>query len=537
MPLDSEEQDEILHKMISNTIHDWPVPQVERVSYRSEGMCLIFGPTERVSIALSCLPPGLKSISFSPQIPESYNANQNYVGDIVKIEGYMGTYRAQITAGGENRDIGSLSSNKNRLFDLILDLNDSPLLPQEVFPLGYYHVANNNAQDIDRILGQMAQCIGTLYKPRYYNYNESICAHERQNMTGCSQCLDNCPAAAIQSTDDQLIQINSFLCQGCGSCTQVCPSGALSYTYPDRKTILQRLKQLIESFNLLSNEAPNILFYEDNLKQIDHLSGLLNELPNNILPFPLHSIASIGKDLWLALLASGAASLYLLRPSTASSTVHLSLSNEIQCAQDLLLSLGIEAERIQLIRSTELHKLEYKKFFHLPFSNMNIDDWPNDKRGFLLKALEQLLIVTKRDGLTCPQSTDSGLGSLKLDDTRCTLCQACVHLCPTSALSIDTSLLKFQQTACVQCGICVEGCPEQALKLDPVFFFDPASLPSVLFESKNRAECIHCGKSFADKRFVDKSITLVKNLPFFQAKQVDLLRMCSDCRQQEAMKQ
>lgn len=536
MPLESKDLQQKLQEMISSTIHDWPTPQVERVSYQSAGVCLIFGPVERVSTALNSLPAGLKAITFSNQTPEPYDSRLNYVGEIVKIEGHLGTYRAQVMAAGLALDIGSLSINKNGLYDLILDLNDTPLLQQEVLPPGYEHFGHNSAQDIARILDKLALQTGTLYKPRYYFYNESICAHERQNITGCSRCLENCPAAAIQISNEHQIEINSYLCQGCGTCTQSCPGGALSYSYPDRKTMLLRSRQLLESFSLLSQEPANILFYEDSLKENNHLPALLQEIPANVLPFPVHSIAATGMEIWLTLLTSGAASVYLLHPAITTDTVNSSLLNEVQSAQTFLLSFGIEAERIKIINAIELQTLDSQKFQSLPIVNNN-NDWTNDKRALLIQALEYLLVISGKKEITCSPNEKCGLGDLKLDKSRCTLCQSCVHLCPMSALSGDTSQLNFKQTACIQCGICVDSCPEHALKLNTVFHFDNGHASRVLFESKNRARCIHCGKAFAEQRLVDKSIELLEKLPSFQSKQVDLLHMCSDCRQQEAMKQ
>ena len=537
--LPDDRQPGMVRDLMIRTILDWPSPQGERVSYRSQGVCLIVGPTARIGMALECLPAGLRCITFSPETPKDSDPLQSFAGSVTRITGHLGTFRAQVTAGGEARDIGPLSPGDDDLFDLILDLNDTPLLGQEVPPPGYSHCPSSSPREIDRVLSRLARRVGTLYKPRYYHFDESLCAHDRQGVRGCRRCLDSCPADAIGSTGDGNIRVDPYLCRGCGNCTQICPTGALHYAYPERNVTLQRFRQLIAGFNGISDESPGILFFEDNLKQPKRLFDIADQLPSWILPFPLHSIASIGLEVWFAALTSGATSLYMLPPNTAPAGVIDSLSREVSQARRLLGSLGLEQDRIRIITAREIESLTAWESAHVSDSGVKDMASPDDKRTLLLSAMEQLL-APDGEAVSFTGGADAGLGGLTLDESRCTLCQACVTLCPERALSMagDGSQLRFQQAACVQCALCVNGCPERALQLDRVFHFNPSrSIPVVLFESQERVECMRCRKPFTDRRFLEKSIAVVKKLPSFSADQVDLLKMCPDCRQQEAMKQ
>ena len=72
--------------------------------------------------------------------------------------------------------------------------------------------------------------IGEFEKPIYVNFDENLCAHSRNKITGCSKCLEVCPANAIQINGDT-VDINTAVCGGCGLCGAVCPSGAADVIY------------------------------------------------------------------------------------------------------------------------------------------------------------------------------------------------------------------------------------------------------------------------------------------------------------------
>ena len=46
--------------------------------------------------------------------------------------------------------------------------------------------------------------------------------------TGCGDCVDNCPAGAVEIADRQVTFVASDACTYCGICEDVCPEGAVS---------------------------------------------------------------------------------------------------------------------------------------------------------------------------------------------------------------------------------------------------------------------------------------------------------------------
>jgi NAD-dependent dihydropyrimidine dehydrogenase PreA subunit len=45
--------------------------------------------------------------------------------------------------------------------------------------------------------------------------------------TGCGNCIDECPAAAISLKEDYIPFVNVNECLDCGVCEDTCPNGAI----------------------------------------------------------------------------------------------------------------------------------------------------------------------------------------------------------------------------------------------------------------------------------------------------------------------
>jgi ferredoxin len=50
---------------------------------------------------------------------------------------------------------------------------------------------------------------------------------DKNECTGCEECVDNCPSEAI-SMDENIAVINAEACTECGECVEVCPAEAIS---------------------------------------------------------------------------------------------------------------------------------------------------------------------------------------------------------------------------------------------------------------------------------------------------------------------
>jgi ferredoxin len=123
----------------------------------------------------------------------------------------------------------------------------------------------------------------------------------------------------------------------------------------------------------------------------------------------------------------------------------------------------------------------------------------------------------------------------------CTLCLACVTACPTGALSDDPErpTLRFAESACVQCGLCAQTCPEEVITLQPQLDFPAWNAPRRVLKEEEPYHCIACGKAFGTKSTVERIIAKLEGKHWMfageNARRLDAIRMCENCRVQSAL--
>ena len=54
----------------------------------------------------------------------------------------------------------------------------------------------------------------------------------------------------------------------------------------------------------------------------------------------------------------------------------------------------------------------------------------------------------------------------KVDEAKCTGCEACVSECPSEAISMVEGKALVNPETCVDCGVCVDVCPQEAISLE-----------------------------------------------------------------------
>ena len=55
------------------------------------------------------------------------------------------------------------------------------------------------------------------------------------------------------------------------------------------------------------------------------------------------------------------------------------------------------------------------------------------------------------------------MAKASVDQSVCVGCEACVGLCPTSAISMEDGKAHVDGDTCVECGACVATCPVSAI--------------------------------------------------------------------------
>ena len=378
--------------------------------------------------------------------------------------------------------------------------------------------------------------VGEFEKPRYVDFKADLCAHSRSQKTGCTRCLDVCPASAIQPAGD-VVAIDPFLCGGCGGCNSVCPTGAVAYAYPPTTAVLERLRTLLGTYKRAGGEAPVLLVHDE-----AHGFGLIGAmarggrgLPARVIPFAVNEVTQLGLDAILTAFAYGTERILFMIPEKRRDELS-GLEQQRDHALAILDGLGHAGDRLDLLVENDPTILETALWTLAPLSSMPAGDFLplGQKRSILRSALDCLhdQAPLKPERIDLPEGAPFGRVLVDVED--CTLCLACVGACPTGALidNPDLPQLRFQEDACVQCGLCENTCPENVITLEPGVSFEEAAKQPAIIKEEEPYLCIRCQQPFGTSSSIEKIVAMLgeKHSMFQDSSAIDRIRMCEDCR-------
>ncbi|CAM3701332.1 4Fe-4S dicluster domain-containing protein [Polynucleobacter antarcticus] len=579
-----------------------PVPVV---NYESQGRLLIVGPGHQALSWAEKLGSSL-DVSVLCTDPSPLPLARNfpvYTGQVTKLEGYLGNFTVdwdlqnpidpemctrcgacvEVCPEGAIDDAFQIDLNKCKShracvtacagigaiafdrverkrsseFDLVMDLRSDPQMQMSQTPQGYF-APGSDAFEQSLVAQQLLGLVGEFEKPKYFVYNEKICAHGRNGKVGCNACIDACSTGAISSLFNNgqgTVEVNPNLCMGCGACSTVCPSGAMRYNYPSVPHQGKEIKALASVFGAESAKAkqsiaPTLLLHNlkvgtqliDALGRAAHLRPKqFQGLPSFVLPYGIEHIASTGLDVWLGALSYGFGEVVLLLTGDEDPSYRAALETQSTLGNAMLAAYRFDA-RISLIQldsvedlqaaSAAMGKLRQRGALPAICSPASFG-LTTQKRETIEAVLEHLEKQAKTPlpvgGVALPSS--SFLGGLKINQDACTLCMSCVGSCPEGALldNLDEPKLSFIEKQCVQCGICVQTCPEKALALAPRLQTVEARKQRVEINETKPFHCISCGKVFGTAKMVDLMLLKLGAHGAFSGS-LDRLKMCSDCR-------
>jgi ferredoxin len=419
-------------------------------------------------------------------------------------------------------------------FDLVLDL-DGGAFGMRVPPQGYFAPARDPASQA-KAVAELATLTGEFEKPKYFVYKPSICAHARSRKVGCTACIDACDTAAIRPDGDK-IAVEPHLCMGCGTCSTVCPSGAISFAYPAVTDLGLRIRTLLGTYAAAGGRDPCLLFHGPTgaaalARYARHGRGL----PARVIPVEIHSVDSVGLDVWLAAIAWGASRIVVMTTVDDLARFDAVVGFQMRLGDTILQSLGYQGEHLRPVAGDDLQALDTALWTRdVPLGPRVPATFAatNEKRTTIALALEHLALhaPVPRERIALPPG--SPFGAIAVAADRCTMCLACVGSCPEGAIldNAERPQLRFIETKCVQCGICASTCPENAIALVPQLDLTPAARqPRVLNEAAIFA-CISCGKPLGTEKMIGAMLSRLTGHPMFAAPgSIDRLKMCADCR-------
>ncbi len=468
-------------------------------------------------------------------------------------------------------------------FDLVLDLRPAPAFTQHQPPQGYVHAPA--FADLMQAVLSLRELAGEFEKPKFFNYQQRLCAHSRNEQIGCTACIDVCSAKAVRSEATQKgkaygkahgaagkaaiyspgqagggIAVEPHLCVGCGACTTVCPSGALTFAYPGAVDQGKRWRTLLQAYSHAGGKDAALLLHSEKagLAAVEALGraarsqrrdGTVQGLPARVLPLPLWHTASTGIDLWLAAIAQGASQVWVLLTAEEAPQYRQALIEQMAVAQAILTGLGYAGTHLRVIEAdadgdtaTPAGLARLDALLRVPAAQTVARPaafaTQGDKRATLDLAIDHLMAQAPAqpvaEALPLPRA-GAPFGNLLIDTGKCTLCLSCVGACPEAALAdnAEKPQLRFIEKNCVQCGLCEKTCPEGAITLEPRLWLadgGKARKNTRVLHEAQPFECIRCSKPFGTLRAIENMMDKLAGHAAFQGAAAERLKMCSDCR-------
>lgn len=513
------------------------------VTYQSDGRVAVIGPeTEALQAARELagrLPVTVLVPGTGRPDPGTVDGIVVVRGGTPEVQGRLGRFAVNLATPEGPVALVEAAGLPVEYFDLVLDLGATPLLDYEVPPVGYYAPAGD-AKALARAMAEVPEMSGEFDKPKYFDFKPELCAHSRSSLTGCTRCIDACPTVAIAPAGE-VVSVDPYLCQGAGSCVAACPSGAMSYAFPTVSDLLGRVRSLLAAYREAGGEQPGLLLH-DGWSGRAVFDKLAKDMPEDLLPLELEEVGSVGMDTWLAALAYGARGVVICVTSNTPRRMVRELSEQIGFARAVLGGMGFPAGMLALVNTDDAAQAA-AAWADMPaaasFAAARFVA-PDDKRAVLRLAIEHLHRAAPSARKAVDLPAGAPFGEVRVDKVACTLCMACVSVCPAAALSPggDLPQLRFTEWNCVQCGLCEKACPEDAIRLHPRLLYDAEQRqqPRVLHEEAPFC-CVSCGKPFSTTGLLSKMQRKLEGHWMFQSEEARRrLQMCEDCRVRDMFK-
>lgn len=507
----------------------------------SEGICLVLGADDTALEAAARLAEVLTVTCLLAVPPDAMLPDPRFdvaLGRLRSARGALGRFAVTVDgyAPTDPAGRGEIGFERPRdgaesTCDLILDLTGAaPLFPAPEKRDGYLRADPGDPGAVARAVFDAAQLVGTFEKPLHIRFHPELCAHSRARQDGCTRCLDVCPTGAILPAGDT-VAIDPFVCAGCGACAAVCPSGAAEYDDPPVEFLFRRLRTLAQVYIGTAGSAPRALFHDagHGAEMIRLGARFGRGLPADVVPVEVPNVEGVGHAELLAALGCGFAEALVLAGPRADRSA---LAPQLELARSILTGTGHAPERIELIEPADPDALA-DMLFRSAAPVLGIDPiLPVGGRRETVRLAATALAGTPAAPIALPDG--ASYGAIVIDKEACTLCLACVSLCPAGALADnpDRPQVRLQETACLQCGICANACPEDAITLVPQLDLSPSALAQRVLHEEEPFDCIECGRPFGVRSTIERIVARLKDKHWMytNSDNIRLVQMCDDCR-------
>ncbi|CAN1538512.1 4Fe-4S ferredoxin-type, iron-sulphur binding domain containing protein [Rhabdaerophilaceae bacterium] len=528
-----------------------PPPALPFLSLESQGVTLIYGRDE---VALAVASELAQTLDITVLLARSEPVTPPRIRDfpiasgvIRQAKGHLGAFDLRIDgfalAVPSSRSVLEFGATRNGAesrCDILIDLTGGqPLFSAHELREGYLRCDPRDRVAVEKLIARAVDLVGTFDKPKYITFHSELCAHSRSKITGCTRCLEICPAGAISPAGD-IVTIDPGICAGCGSCASVCPTGAASYALPAADDLMKRLRVMLRAYHAAGGSSAHLLFHdaEHGNAIIDALARFCEGLPANVIPVLVNEVTQVGIEQLAAAFAYGASGVSLLIHAKPKHDP-LPLAKLTNLAQELLPALGYPRDAVNILATDDPDAM-LASLRALPKGVVAAEPAgflpTGGKRQVMMLALREWRNVAPERPSSVALPDGAPFGAVKVDTSGCTLCLACVSACPTAALSANPERpeLRFQEDLCVQCGLCQATCPEKVISLVPQLNFERINAPPVTVKQEEPYPCDNCGKHFGTKSTIDRIKAKLANQHWMyagtNADRARLIGFCDDCR-------
>src|SRR4051812_1455484 len=527
------------------------MPPISLVTLESGGVALIYGRdeiaidaaqrlTDRLDITVLLTKPGDVVPRRTNEFPVLKGTVRNARGHFGAFELDVDDYALPLPSSRAKLVFGPARDGATSTCDLILDLSGGqPLFPAHELRPGYLRADPRDRAAVERAIADAGNLVGTFDKPRFVDFDASLCAHSRSGITGCTRCLDLCPTGAITPNGNAVV-IDANICAGCGACASVCPTGAAAYSLPSADALMRRLRTLMQTYRRAGGSDAIVLFHDGEHGDaiIDALARFGAGLPAKVLPLRVNEVTQLGPEAIAAVFAYGGSGVAVLTRAKPRHDM-TGVRRAVEMSGKIVAALGFGEGLVSVIETDDPDQLRAV-----------LDAAPSGvatqkpaafvprgaKRGVLETTFRELHLAAPTAVDVVALAPGAPFGGVKLDAEGCTLCHACVTACPTSALSDnpDRAMLRFTESLCVQCGLCENTCPEHVITLEPRLDFAAWDAPLRVLKEEEPFHCIGCGKPFGTRSSIERVLAKLGEKHWMfkgaNARRIDVIKMCADCR-------
>jgi ferredoxin len=339
------------------------MPPLSLVTLESSGVALIYGRddvaieaaqrlADRLDITVLLSKPADVTPRRTNEFPVLKGTIRNASGHLGAFELAIDDYALPAPSSRAKLVFGPSRDGAKSTCDLILDLSGgTPLFPAHELRPGYVRADPRDRAAVERAIADAGALVGTFDKPRFVNFEPSLCAHSRSSITGCTRCLDLCPTGAI-TPNGNAVAIDANVCAGCGSCASVCPTGAASYALPSADALLRRLRTLLHTYRKAGGGDAVVLLHdgEHGVEIIDALARFGDGLPANVLPLRVNEVTQVGSEIIAAVFAYGGSGVAVLTRARPRHDI-TALRRAVETSGQIVSALGFGAGTIGRLRA------------------------------------------------------------------------------------------------------------------------------------------------------------------------------------------